>query len=77
MGISILSLTGTCPGSPGLQVGSRPIGRQEGAPHKRNYLAGKPFDLLRAVSGSIKLTATSLSSSFVERPRPSSKYICF
>jgi len=34
------------------------------------YLAGKPFDLLRAVSGSARLTAMNLPNGFVERPRP-------
>ena len=46
-----------CPANPALQAGSLPTGRQEGAQYKMTYLAGKPFDLLRAVS-------------FVERPRP-------
>ena len=32
------------------------------------YLAGKPFDLLRAVSGSVRLTAVNLPNGFVERP---------
>jgi len=47
------SVIGMCPANPALQIGSLPTGRQEGAQIRKNHLAGKPFDLLRAVSGSV------------------------
>ena len=35
-----------------------------------NTLPGSPFYILRAVSGSVRLTAMSLPNGSVERPRP-------